>query len=117
MKLMSFALTTPQFRARTKDVTRRNGWRDLKRGDVVEGVEKGQGLKKGEHPVRLGRIRIKSNRLEALHRMTRQPEYGRAEVIREGFPDMTPEGFVAMYCKHNKCKPNALIRRIEFEYL
>lgn len=110
-------LTTAQFRARTKDVTRRNGWRHLKRGDIVEAVEKGQGLKKGEKVVRLGRIRIKSNRVEALHRMTRQPDYGRRECIREGFPELTQEQFVAMYCKHNDCKPNKLIQRIAFEYL
>lgn len=42
---ISFALTTPQFRARTKWVTRRLGWLFLKPGDTLMGVEKGMGLK------------------------------------------------------------------------
>ena len=44
---MSFALTTEQFKARTKTVTRRFGWWFLKPGDVVRGVEKAMGLKPG----------------------------------------------------------------------
>lgn len=48
MRNISFALTTPQFKSRSKDVTRRIGWWFLKPGDVVMGVEKGMGLKKGE---------------------------------------------------------------------
>ncbi len=55
---MSFSMTTAQFRARTKTVTRRLGWWNLKPGDVIMGVEKAMGLKKGEKVKRLGRIRI-----------------------------------------------------------
>ena len=47
MRLMSFALTTRQFLAHEKTVTRRLGWEFLKPGDRVCGVEKGMGLKKG----------------------------------------------------------------------
>ena len=32
MKLISFSLTTPQFKARTKHVTRRTGWLTVKVG-------------------------------------------------------------------------------------
>ena len=63
---MSFSMTTAQFRARTKTVTRRFGWWFLKPGDLVMGVEKSQGLKKGEKVVRLGLIRIVSVRTEPL---------------------------------------------------
>ena len=42
-RLMSFSMTTPQVRARTKTVTRRLGWRFLKPGVVLWAVEKAQG--------------------------------------------------------------------------
>ena len=55
---MSFAITTSQVRDRSKTVTRRLGWRFLKRGDVVCAVVKNMGLKKGEKVQRLCRILI-----------------------------------------------------------
>ena len=36
MRNISFALTTPQFKARTKTVTRRKGWLMLQPGDPVQ---------------------------------------------------------------------------------
>lgn len=108
---MSFMLTKPQFLARTKDVTRRCGWWFAKAGDVYEGVEKGQGLKKGETVVRIGQIRVLSVRPERLGDITD------AEVVREGFPEMTPADFIDMFCKANKCTPAKMINRIEFEYM
>ena len=45
---MSFMLTTNQIIDETKDVTRRNGWENLKPGDRLRAVEKAMGLKKGE---------------------------------------------------------------------
>ena len=113
----SFALTTAQYRAHTKFVTRRNGWKHAYVGQVVTAVEKGQGLKKGEHPVKLGQHRFTDLRWERLDRMLTEPEYGAREVILEGFPDMTPAEFVAMYCKHNRCAPDMLVHRMAFEYL
>ena len=56
MRMISFFLTTPQFKTRTKDVTRRPGWKNLKAGDRLQAVVKAQGLKLGEHPVKLGVI-------------------------------------------------------------
>ena len=108
---MSFSITTPQFTARTKTVTRRCGWWFLKPGDVVCGVEKGRGLKKGEKVKRLGMIRIVSTRPEQLCLIDAP------DVAREGFPDSTPADFVAMYCSHNKIAPDAIVNRIDFEYL
>ena len=46
--MISFSLTTPQFRDGTKDVTRRLGWTFLKPGDRLCAVVKAMGLKKGE---------------------------------------------------------------------
>lgn len=117
MKLMSFMLTKAQFRNRTKTVTRRIGWRNAKPGDRYEGVEKGQGLKKGEKVVRMGIIEVVSALKEPLCRMTDDPEYGQQEVIKEGFPQLTPNEFVTMFCEHNQCVPEKPINRIEFKYI
>ena len=58
---ISFAHTTPQFLARAKTVTRRNGWRFLTPGDVLMACRKIRGLRKGEQLERLGLI------LDATH--------------------------------------------------
>jgi len=118
MKQISFSLTTPQIRARTKDVTRRNGWLKAKAGDVVMAIEKGQGLKKGEKVVKLGQVRFTKVTRQRLSMMLNgEGGYGRLEVKREGFPDKTPEWFVRMYCQANDCTPDDEVTRIEFEYL
>jgi hypothetical protein len=117
MANMSFAITQEQYLNQTKDVTRRNGWKHIKIGKVYNGVNKCMGFKKGEHPVIYGQHIPISSRWEPLRRMIDEPEYGRQEVIREGFPDWSPEQFVEMYCKHNKCKPETLVNRIEFKYV
>lgn len=114
---MSFFLTTEQYRNKIKFITRRLGWWFAKPGDIQNGVEKGQGLKKGEKVVKLGQHRIISTRPEPLRRMTDDPEYGAKEVILEGFPDMTPQEFVDTFCKHNKCTPDKTVNRIEIEYV
>lgn len=108
---MSFSMTTDQFRARTKTVTRRFGWWFLKPGDVVCGVEKAMGLKKGEKIKRLGMIRIVSTRTEPLDWITN------AELDLEGMPDTSPREFVAWLCERYKVLPHKPVNRIEFEYL
>ena len=108
---MSFAITTQQFKDRTKTVTRRKGWRFLKVGEIVNGVEKAMGLKKGEKIKKLGQIRILSTRWEPLNHIDQQ------DCIREGFPDFTPEDFIEMYCSHNKCEPNSFCNRIAYDYI
>jgi hypothetical protein len=111
MKHMSFALTTAQIRNRTKTVTRRMGWATAKRGDVVQPIVKGQGLRKGEHVERIGDpIRFVSVRREPLNRCSH-------EMAEEGFPLMTAEAFIAMFCMQNGCTPDTIITRIEFEYV
>jgi len=59
-------LTKPQILARTKTVTRRVGWKHLKVGDLLQGVEKGMGLKAGETIKRLAVIRVTDVRQERL---------------------------------------------------
>lgn len=118
---MSFSISTKQFRNRTKVVTRRLGWKSLKPGEIVNGVEKAMGLKPGEKIVRLGAIRILSNRPEPLQAMLDDPIYGRCETTLEGYPPGTekhePEQFVAMFCKAMKCQPTTEVNRIAYEYL
>lgn len=111
MRNMSFSMTTAQFRARTKTVTRRFGWWFLKPGDVVMGVEKAMGLKKGESIERLGTIRIVSVRPEPMNSITKD------DVILEGFPEWTPDQFVSMLVRHYGIHPESIVNRIEFEYL
>jgi hypothetical protein len=115
---ISFALTTDQFRARTKTVTRRIGWENLKVGDVLMGCERCQGLKKGEKIKQLGAIRVTDVRRENLDLMLAVRAYGRNECVAEGFPDMTADQFVEMFCKsHRPCEPHWRVTRIEYEYL
>lgn len=39
------------------------------------------------------------------------------DVVREGFPEWTPEQFVAMLVEHYGVSPSATVNRIQFEYL
>ncbi|WP_339862281.1 ASCH domain-containing protein [Paremcibacter congregatus] len=108
---ISFAMTTEQIKNRTKTVTRRYGWGFLKPGDILNGVEKAMGLKKGEKIKRLCQIRVISIRWEPLERITQD------DVIKEGFPDWTPVQFIQMLVEHYGAEPSKLINRIEFEYV
>lgn len=115
---ISFMLTTDQVRARTKTVTRRNGWRFLKAGDVLCAVEKSQGLGKGGKVKRIGMIRVVDVREERLGAMLEDGLYGRAECAREGFPEMSAAEFVRFFMNsHRGVTPDAEVTRIEFEYL
>lgn len=108
---MSFFLTQRQYLDGSKDVTRRLGKPRLKPGERFLGIQKGQGLKKGERQVVLGASECLSTRQERLDAIT--PD----EVRREGFPDMTPAEFVEMFCKANRhkgCTPSTIVNRIEF---
>lgn len=116
---ISFALTTPQVIRREKTVTRRTGWKNLKVGEVLQGVEKGMGLKPGESIKRLGLIRVVSLRWEPLDEMVRDLAYGEREMRLEGFPfGLTdPREFVEKMMAFYKVPESELFHRIEFEYL
>lgn len=127
MRNMSFSLTTPQFRARTKTVTRRLGWECLQLGDQIMGCEKCMGRKADEPLVRLGAVEVFEKWREPLDAMLKDPAYGRREVILEGFPHLTPGEFVEFFCRTHKvrlttgkivqCTPATVITRIGFGYL
>ena len=123
MRNMSFSLTTPQVRSRTKTVTRRLGWLTLKPGELVQAVVRGQGLRKGERVEKLAVIRVTHVRREPLCRLTDDVGYGAAEVGLEGFRPHSvylwpPAAFVAMFCAtHAGCTPESLVTRIQFVYV
>lgn len=106
---MSFAMTKQQMRDGIKSVTRRFGWKFLQPGQIVWAVEKAMGLQKGEKIKRICAIRIISTRNEPLNAIDQ------ADVIREGFPDWTPQQFINMLVRHHKVDPLKIVNRIEFE--
>jgi hypothetical protein len=108
MKNISFMLTEPQFLDGSKTVTRRVGWRTLKAGAQLKAVRKSQGLKKGEKAHPLGVIEVIDVRRERLDAITAD------DCAREGFPEMSPAEFVAMFCREMSCKPETIVGRIEF---
>lgn len=110
---ISFSMTTQQVRERRKFVTRRNGWRKLKVGQVLDACEKCQGLKKGEHVVKICKIIVREVTPEPVHAIYTYPN----DCELEGFPELSPLDFVQMYCEHNNCSPGTIIRRIRFDYL
>ena len=109
-RLISFSLTEPQILDRSKTVTRRLGWRNLKRGTVLRGVRKAMGLKPGEKVEDLALIRVVSVRTERLDEITTE------DVAREGYPGRTPAWFVEHFCAAMRCFPRVQVTRIEFEY-
>lgn len=108
---MSFSLTTAQVRAKTKTHTLRTRWRWLKGGEILMAVEKGMGLKKGEKVVKLGQIRVTKVTWKRLNTITQE------QVIREGFPEMTPKQFIEFFCKHMGVHPRKRVNFIEFDYV
>lgn len=118
MRNISFFLTTDQIRARTKTVTRRIGWENLRAGTVLRGIVKGQGLKAGEAVQPLCEIRVVSATREPLARLIDDPAYGAAEAALEGFPGWTGQQFVDFICaKNTGCFPERVLTRIQFEYV
>jgi hypothetical protein len=107
---ISFSMTTPQFLDGSKDVTRRNGWKQLKAGDELVAAKKCMGLKAGEKMETLGMIRVTDVRRERLDAITAD------DVRREGFPKMSSAEFIAFFCGgHSGVTPSSIITRIEFE--
>lgn len=111
MRNMSFSITTYQVKNRTKTVTRRLGWHFLKEGDLICAVEKAQGLKKGQKVKKICNMRIVKINTEPLFSITEE------DVTKEGFPLLDKMMFIEMFMKANNCNPEAIVNRIEFEYV
>jgi hypothetical protein len=84
-RLMAVSLTEPQVRARAraKTVTRRPGWRMRRTGDQLTLCRKVMGRRSGEPIDRIASVEVTSVRREQLDAISE------ADVIAEGFPDMT----------------------------
>ena len=120
MRNMSFIHTQRQVRDRSKTVTRRVGWWNLKPGELVRAVEKSQGIKKGGKIKPICTIRIVSTRREPLRRMADDTDYGFEETAREGFKDhpfQWPSAFVEWFAASHGCEIGDEVNRIEFEYV
>lgn len=105
-------MTTKQMYAREKTHTIRDGWWDLKPGDVLMAVEKCQGLKKGEKIVPICPIRIVKTRRSNLYHVSK------ALCVREGFPNLSPVGFAEMLMQHSpKIRLTTPLNFIRFEYV
>lgn len=111
MRSISFFLTTSQIRCRTKTVTRRLRWLNLKPGTRLRAVVKAMGLRKGEKVDDLGTIEVVSAKRERLNSITD------GDVAKEGFPNMTRGDFIEMFCTNMKCKATDFVTRIEFKYV
>ena len=123
---MSFSMTTEAVRNRTKTVTRRFGWGDLKPGTLLWAVEKGMGLKKGEHVKKLGLIRVVSTRWEPLWPLLDRVDFD-LEMRSEGLAGqvMTATDFFRLILHMPQATNEEAIEavghlcvnRIEFEYV
>lgn len=118
---MAVSMTIAQVRDGSKTVTRRapDSWVKLMVGDRVTLIEKGMGLKKGEKQVPIRDVEITSLRNEPLGKVG----WG-DELAREGFPEMSADEFMAMWCKSHKqaavpasARPKVRCLRIEWKYL
>lgn len=80
MRVISFALTAAQIRARTKTETRRLGWEHVRVGDKLRGVLKSQGRRRDEPLVDLAIVEVVAVRRERLDLIDG------AGLDAEGFP-------------------------------
>jgi hypothetical protein len=108
MRNISFSMTTKAFLDGTKSVTRRLGWMWLYPGARLMACKQVMGLKPGEKIQELGVIEVLKVTRERLDEISVE------DVQAEGFNDMTPEQFVAGFCKAMKCKPDTTVTRIAF---
>jgi hypothetical protein len=114
-RLMAVSLTEKQVRNRTKTVTRRTGWLDLKPGTRLTLCPKVMGRRHGDYVEPLERIvdvEVISVRRERLTDITL------ADVLAEGFPEMTRAQFIRFFCdSHKGCTADVMVTRIEWRYL
>lgn len=110
MRHMSFSKTIPQMKAKTKIVTRRDGWKFLKPGDRILAVEKCMGLKKGEKHIPLGVIEVTGVSRAQASWLCHQC----GEVRKEGFPDMSPEAFLRDILGGDR---DRVVTRIQFKHI
>jgi len=112
MRNISCSHTKDQVRARTKTVTRRLGWKDLKPGTLLRVVEKAMGLKPGEKIVPLAVVRVTKVTREKLFEIRRN----RWDCGKEGFPQFDPDEFIVFFAGTFKVPVDQVVTRIEWKY-
>jgi len=111
-RLMSVAFTEQAVRDRTKTVTRRSGWQNLKPGDRLTLCRKVMGRKPGEPLVRIVDVEVVTVRRETLGLITQE------DVAREGFPGMDRLDFIQrFFIDAQGIHPGDDVTRIEFRYI
>ena len=110
MRNISCSHTKEQVRNRTKTVTRRLGWKNLKPGTLLRVVEKAMGLKPGEKIVPMAVVRVTSVRREKITDITPY------DCRLEGFPDLIPDEFAIFFCRTFGVDINQVVTRIEWKY-
>ena len=109
--------TGPQLAAGAKTVTRRLGWWFLKGGEEIRAVERARGLRK-EAMRELRIFCVLTATKERLDRIVSDANYGREECRLEGYPELSPEQFVEMFCDtHPGVSPPTAINRIHFRFV
>ncbi len=122
-RLMSVSLTEPAVVDRTKTVTRRLGWKFLKRGDRLTLCRKVMGRRKGDPLVRLAEVEVVDVRRERVWDITDDDiarEGVDPEWFEEYFEDTRQPGqvaWVAWFCEQMDCAPDDEVTRIEWRYL
>ncbi|SIN48439.1 Uncharacterised protein [Mycobacteroides abscessus subsp. bolletii] len=110
LRWMAVSLTTQQVRDRIKTQTRRDGWLQLKAGDQLALCPKYRGVPRGEREL-ITIVDVLSVRREPLGAITA------ADVLAEGFPDLSPAEFVEFFCRtHRGITPDREVTRIEWGY-
>lgn len=108
---MNFALTTEQVKDHSQDVIRTPDWAFLKAGETLWAVNEPKELKKGELADKLALIEVVSVTTEPLSAITKE------DCAREGFPEMSPKEYIAMFCEHHGGHASDPVQRVEFKYL
>lgn len=123
MRRISFNLTQPQILDRSKTVTRRLGWTNLKVGERLQGVDR----LRSKDVKKLAVVEVVSVRRERLLDITEDDVTREGFSLREPLAEMkqgrTEEsirgrwGFINMFCDHMKVAPDHEVTRIEFRYV
>jgi len=112
-RLMSVSLTEQAVRKRRKTVTRRLGWRHLRPGDRLTLCRKVMGRKPGEPLIRICDVEV----LQVVRQPLSDVRLELDGTRLEGFPDMSPNEFIALFCEHMQCLPGTEVTRIEWRYI
>lgn len=97
-----------------KDVTRRLRWEWAKPGMYLMAVSRSQGITPERSAETFGVVEILEVRREPLLHIGRE---GKGGVLREGFTDMLPFEFMAMFIDHMGGDPDAEVARVAFRHV